>query len=342
MENILLIFSSLGAINSLVLIAYFLLMKRGIKLQNYLLALLIFGLTLRISKSVLHFSLGEDHYTFLLTIGLSGFLLVGPALLLFTRSVVNRETQLRSIDWLHFGPAALLSLSWLFIDYPMSNHIIRRIVYSASFTQNIIYIIFALRIIEKATDLDTIIARNMRVMVAILLTILLPYTMNSYSSAFHYIIAALVYGAIVYFTLIVIVTKGAVLEFTTFKKYEKAGISDSERERIFTRFEQLMIEDQIYRDNTLSLTKLARQLSTNTHRLSQVINENKQQNFFETLNDYRIEEAKLLLRDMDRRKNITQIALDVGYNSLSAFYRAFKMRTGETPKEYRGNSSNDD
>jgi AraC-like DNA-binding protein len=100
-----------------------------------------------------------------------------------------------------------------------------------------------------------------------------------------------------------------------------------------------MHTERIYRDNTLALTKLAKRLKTNTHALSQVINENKQQSFFELIRFYRIEEAKLLLSNSPNLK-ISEIAFEVGYNSLSAFNTVFKKDTGMTPTKYRNEKIN--
>ena len=47
----------------------------------------------------------------------------------------------------------------------------------------------------------------------------------------------------------------------------------------------------------------------------------------------RIERAMVLLRQTDR--SITEICLDVGFNSLGTFSRTFKEIVGESPREFR-------
>jgi AraC-like DNA-binding protein len=69
--------------------------------------------------------------------------------------------------------------------------------------------------------------------------------------------------------------------------------------------------------------------------VSQIINESFRQNFREYVNRYRIEESKRLLVQPRQILNITGIAYDSGFNSKSAFNRAFKKQTGMTPREYR-------
>ncbi|PZD96273.1 AraC family transcriptional regulator [Paenibacillus sambharensis] len=51
------------------------------------------------------------------------------------------------------------------------------------------------------------------------------------------------------------------------------------------------------------------------------------------INDYRVQQAALLLRQTD--KKVMEVALDVGFNNLSYFNTMFKQRFGCTPVTYR-------
>jgi len=84
----------------------------------------------------------------------------------------------------------------------------------------------------------------------------------------------------------------------------------------------------------LNLPKLAQRLSMSTHHLSQIINERLQKNFFEFVNQYRIEEAKNLLRDK-ANINVAEIGFEAGFSSVSAFNTAFKKYTGLSPSQFR-------
>lgn len=50
----------------------------------------------------------------------------------------------------------------------------------------------------------------------------------------------------------------------------------------------------------------------------------------------RVERAMFLLRESDR--SITEVCIDVGFNSLGTFSRTFRAITGETPTAYRRRS----
>ena len=81
-------------------------------------------------------------------------------------------------------------------------------------------------------------------------------------------------------------------------------------------------------------------LSVPQHHLSQILNEKLNQNFFDFVNNYRIQEAKKLLVSPDGGLlTILAIAEEVGFNSKSAFNNAFKKVTNTTPSEFRKNNS---
>lgn len=66
---------------------------------------------------------------------------------------------------------------------------------------------------------------------------------------------------------------------------------------------------------------------------SRVFKEETGQHFTEWLNKYRVEKAKLLLKDVGAK--IYEVAERVGYNDYKYFTHIFKKVTGLTPKEYR-------
>jgi AraC-like DNA-binding protein len=93
----------------------------------------------------------------------------------------------------------------------------------------------------------------------------------------------------------------------------------------------------VYRTPGLSIAGLAERLGTPEHRLRALINQRMgHRNFSAYLNRYRIAEAKALLADRDKVDlPVLTIAMDLGYNSLPPFNRAFRTETGTTPSDYR-------
>lgn len=119
-------------------------------------------------------------------------------------------------------------------------------------------------------------------------------------------------------------------------KYKNSPLSPELSQALLSELLTIMEQEAPHLDSQLSLPQLAERLGVSVNYLSQVINEQRKQNFFDFINSYRIEEAKRLLRSPERdSKNILGIALDSGFNSKSAFYNAFKKHTGMTPGQFR-------
>lgn len=100
------------------------------------------------------------------------------------------------------------------------------------------------------------------------------------------------------------------------------------------RLNVLMRNEKIYRDDELTLKKLSHKLAIKPHQLSQLLNERLDTNFNKYVNQFRIDEAKVMLIKEPER-SVLSIAYEVGFNSKSSFYDAFSRFTGKVPKEFR-------
>jgi len=119
-------------------------------------------------------------------------------------------------------------------------------------------------------------------------------------------------------------------------KYQKSGLSPEKAQLYMQQLQQLMENGKVYTDSDLTLTQLAERLSITPHNLSEVINTRLQQNFFDFINTYRLEQVKKDLADPAKKHlKILSIAFDAGFNSKAAFNTIFKKATRLTPSEYR-------
>ncbi|MCK5029116.1 MAG: AraC family transcriptional regulator [Bacteroidales bacterium] len=120
------------------------------------------------------------------------------------------------------------------------------------------------------------------------------------------------------------------------RQYLKTGLHDEEALIIQKQLELIMKRDKPYLDYEITLPKLANLLNTSSHKLSQVINEKYNTNFFEFVNCFRLNDLKILLTKTENAEiKIMALAYDCGFNSKSAFYTFFKKETSLTPTEYR-------
>jgi AraC-like DNA-binding protein len=100
--------------------------------------------------------------------------------------------------------------------------------------------------------------------------------------------------------------------------------------------EAAMTTERLWRQEGLTLAKLASQLNSPEYKLRLLINGRLgHRNFTEFVNGFRVEAAKVLLADDHSGLNVAQVAYEVGFSSLAPFNRAFKEVTGVTPTQWR-------
>lgn len=116
------------------------------------------------------------------------------------------------------------------------------------------------------------------------------------------------------------------------KEEERSDIAPE----LITKIEAHMRDSKPFLANILTLERLAKQLDISPRSLSNAINRHYEQNFFEFVNHYRIDEAKMLLADPDQKsKTMIDVMADCGFNSKATFNTFFKKVVGLTPSQYR-------
>jgi len=108
-------------------------------------------------------------------------------------------------------------------------------------------------------------------------------------------------------------------------------------EGLLARLDIQMREKEAWREEGLTVGKLAEILGVPEHRLRPLINQHLgYRNFATFVNSHRLAEAKRQLRAHEHASdNIATIAFACGFASLGPFGRAFKEDTGLTPTAYR-------
>jgi len=106
---------------------------------------------------------------------------------------------------------------------------------------------------------------------------------------------------------------------------------------LFQRLQEAMEMDQLYSKIGLTIKDLADALNMQEYMLRRFINKKLHyRNFNQFLNEYRIKKAtRRMLEPAEQAAQISTIALDVGYASLSSFNKSFKELHGVTPSVFR-------
>ncbi|WP_126244035.1 helix-turn-helix domain-containing protein [Chitinophaga rhizosphaerae] len=118
-------------------------------------------------------------------------------------------------------------------------------------------------------------------------------------------------------------------------KYQKSAIGADMLSKIHQQLTGLMASEKLFTDPELNLDDLAARLSVNSNTLSQVINSLEQRNFYDYINDLRVQEFKrLAVLPENSRLTLLSIAYEAGFNSKTSFNRNFKKNTGISPREF--------
>ncbi|MDR1055261.1 MAG: helix-turn-helix domain-containing protein [Prevotellaceae bacterium] len=119
------------------------------------------------------------------------------------------------------------------------------------------------------------------------------------------------------------------------KKYSVSSISEEKEIKLYEELTNLIKNEHIYKQNDLTKEKLAALLNTNRTYLSQVINKYSGLSFTHFINSFRIEDAVHVLSDPNNDIPLKALSIDIGFNSTTTFYTAFRSSVGMTPSLYR-------
>ncbi|MEP1097351.1 MAG: helix-turn-helix domain-containing protein [Cyclobacteriaceae bacterium] len=127
------------------------------------------------------------------------------------------------------------------------------------------------------------------------------------------------------------------------RKYVNSQIPPSAMEDLLSETNAHMYEYQSYLNPDLTLNDLARELSMQPRKLSQVINQGFNKSFSDFVNEFRVEKSKELLKSLtDERTTVQEVMYQSGFNSKSTFNLAFKRLTGTTPMKFRNQYSQEE
>lgn len=102
-------------------------------------------------------------------------------------------------------------------------------------------------------------------------------------------------------------------------------------ERIVKAFEQ----DKVHLNDELNLSKFSSRLNLNKDYVSALINQKFGCSFSKLVKNYRLKEAKLILKNSDPTKvKLIDVAFEAGFSNKVSFYRAFMESENMSPSDY--------
>ena len=111
--------------------------------------------------------------------------------------------------------------------------------------------------------------------------------------------------------------------------------------RVLEDIQDYMLREKPFLNVDFSVYSLAEAMNIPRRTLSQVLNKGLSKNFYQYVNEYRIEEVTRLLKDPKHNKStILDIAFRSGFKSKSSFNSLFKQHCNMTPSQYRKRECN--
>jgi len=119
------------------------------------------------------------------------------------------------------------------------------------------------------------------------------------------------------------------------EKYSKSLLSPTQKTTIKKKLINYFRDEKPYFDPNLNMNMLSELLNVRKHHLTEVLNADIEKNFFQFVNEYRIEAVKEKLADPKNLYSIEAIGYECGFSSKSSFFTVFKKITGKTPMEFK-------
>jgi len=339
-RELLFFFSALGAFNGIVMGFYFLFLAKPRHISNRFLGAMLLMLSIRIGKSVF-FYFNPDLAIIYLQFGLTACFFVGPFLFFYIESMVQPNSAIKSTWKYHIFIMASVALIVGYL-YPFETNITlwRPYIIHSIYFQWLLYIIASAYVLRNTIKELFIKQQKLRSQQIWLLSILIGniVILTAYYS-FHYtyyIVGALSFSFIFYllFLFIFFTKKKNPILFNGSEKYAERKIEPSQATILMEKLGLVMEEKELYKNANLKSSDVAKQLNISTHQLSQLLNDNVGKSFPVFINEYRIEEAKNIVRT-NNQLTLEAIGYECGFNSKSTFYTAFKKLTGSTPAKFK-------
>ncbi|MEQ8243523.1 helix-turn-helix domain-containing protein [Fulvivirga sp.] len=338
-DIVLVIISGLGVVHGLFLAIFLWTYRKGNRLSNILLGLLLLVLSFRVGKSVfLEFT--PDLDVKFIFAGLGTIMAIGPLFYLFAKSCINKSFVVSRKYLLQFIPSILGVCFGLWLeDHHMES--IPLVFFAALFFSYylhfIIYIFITYKLVKehKAKGLNIEVYELLMLFVYGLSAIWVVYVLNLFDETVPYIVGPVLYSVVAYVISFIVISKDYISKIDQ-TKYKTTTISDEQSRQLYSRVLELVENEKQYQNPELTLKSMSKDLNVTTQTLSMVINQRSGKNFNSFINYYRIEESKQLLHSKAfKNHTMAAIAFEVGFNSISSFNTAFKKQTGKTPVAFK-------
>lgn len=301
------------------------------------------------------------------------FLVIGPLLFLYVKSLFLEEKKLVRRTLIHFIPAAVyaigVAIPTLLYDifkndtlaYVVSENIY--IFLRLGDVHFIVYLIISLRLLAKyrkltkntqanvtAYDFNWIKIMLRGALYIVIFNLIIDVYESFYGNFewnFEYLSVMSMIILIVYLGYYgvyqskvllpdFLLENSKVITSASSKKRILTNIQKEEFEVLENRLNHILKTNKPYLDEDLTLNKLAKELDTTDKKLSALLNQYMDTTFYDLINTYRVAEMKEKMQsELYRNYTLLAISYECGFKSKTSFNRIFKKEMGCSPSVYR-------
>ncbi len=344
LPKIIAVFNFLGTIQAVLIALTLATGKQRQRTANHYLAALLLVIATIISVVTLSHMEGVFILDFLEKIEYSFSFLAGPLLLFYFLAVSRSDWKLTGLNYLHFVPAVLCAVYGVLDSYSPAVYwyinirviLLHQMLYTA--ITGYLYLSSNVRqsVERKGNESGFNWARNILIFMVFVHMVQFVRLFQLHPNGFEDVVPF--FCALIFVSIGFIGLKESMLfrDLPSEDKYANSTLTAEMTRQYKAKLLSYMEKQQPYLQKSLTLKMLAKELEIPTNHLSQLLNEQLKQNFFDFINHYRIVAARKKLVDISSAHyTIESIAQDVGFRSRSTFYDVFRKQVGMTPSEYR-------
>lgn len=339
--------------------AFLLLEKQENRQANRFLSLTILATCLTFTPFILDASIWKA-YEWLAWLPFSLSYWIGPAFYFYIKTLTEGPTAFQRRDLWHFSPIILNYIHSIYHavvvnvnPWPWFHHVAEWLE-SAAILSVLIYLFLAFQLVKTyqlsllnkvsnteridlrwVTQFIYVIAASCILILAFLIASLLAggkYTLQDWDDPRAF--ALLVYAGVLYWI--------SISGFKQAQTHRMLKLAEPKEEdvreysEVIQKLNAAIGDQQLYRNPQLSLADLSKCVNISERVISNAINQELGKNFFQLINEYRVEEVRERLKDPKQEHlKILSLAFEAGFNSKASFNRVFKAYTGRTPQTFK-------
>ncbi len=298
----------------------------------------------------------------------SSFFLFNPAFFLYARSLTDTHFALKWRQLLHLLPYVFFELAKWFFPFSLNleqffnpdKELWLRLLYGISMIASLsIYNIMSILMVHRhrinLKHIFSNISENQRitwlliVLISYMLYVFTVVVWGLFGLIFKDLDAATTYNYLASWMLIFMLGFYGINQEEIFKKrktnndnengddrYKLSGLTDKRKNEIKKLILNYFTKSEPYLNSELSMPMLSEALQIPKYQLTEVLNTEIGKNFFQFVNEFRVQAVKNKLEDPKNDElSIEAIGYDCGFSSKSSFFAVFKLISGNTPLQYR-------